>query len=110
MFVKYHIKHFHLIIRKRKFGFKVKRIRLFLPGNGSMAQAGDDGEHGVEVARLLALPGNLDELLDHAHPPAAVGFAHHLPYCPHHLPVDQLGEERQTRYAISVKRKIFYFL
>ena len=47
-------------------------------GDGGVAQAGDDGEHRVEVLSLLALPGDLDELLDHSHPLGGIRLTHNL--------------------------------
>ena len=43
-----------------------------------MAQPRDDGEHRVEVLRLLALTSDLDELLHDPHPLRRVGLRNNL--------------------------------
>ena len=43
-----------------------------------MAQPRDDGEHRVEVLRLLALPRDLDELLHDPHPLRRVRLRNNL--------------------------------
>jgi hypothetical protein len=46
----------------------------------------DDCKHGVEVLRLLALPRDLDVLLDDPHPLRHVRLGDDLRDGPHHLP------------------------
>lgn len=62
---------------------------------GVTLQAGDNSAHGVEVVELLALEGNVDELLDVADAILHLGLGNDLGSDPTTNVVEALDEERE---------------
>ena len=58
--------------------------------HAAVAEPADDGEHGVEVLGVLAVPRHFDEVLEQLGALDDRRLAHHLAHHPEHLAVHQL--------------------